>query len=431
MPASPVPAELPRRQPRDAAVGIEIRAVTDGELGAWVQVLDASFLLPVPDGAVAYFRQLYAPGRMLGAFRAGQCVGTLRSLDLEVTVPGGAAVPAEGITNVGVIPSQRRRGLLTRMMRGSLDAAVARGRSLAALIASEYRIYGRFGFGPATSTAGYDIDVRRAGEIRVPAAGTGHVDMLRLEEVGAYGPGLYERYRRTQTGALRRDQIAWRQRTGELRNPYREWAQPMAALYREADGTPAGLALYHVDDTWDGGDPDYTLYVDDLFAMRPAATAVLWRHLLSTEWVTRVRAANVAPDDTLPLLADNPRACMRRVGTGSDHLWLRILDVVGALHARTYDAPGRVILEIADHLGYAAGRYELAAGTDGGGAVTATSEPADLVLDISTLATAYLGDQTMHHLAAAGLVTERRAGALSLADRMLRTASRPWCSDGF
>src|SRR5215472_642575 len=162
---------------------MHIRTITDGELGDWVVALDASFLMATPDGAVAFFKEIASPGRSLGAFSAQRCVGTLRSLDLEITVPGGAVVPAEGITSVGVVPDHRRRGLLSRMMRTSLDNAVARGRGLAALIASEYRIYGRFGFGPATSAAEYEIDVRRAGGIRVPGAETAHVKPASLDEV--------------------------------------------------------------------------------------------------------------------------------------------------------------------------------------------------------------------------------------------------------
>ena len=89
--------------------GIQIRAITDGELGDWLRALDASFLMATPDGAVPFFREIASPGRSLGAFSAQRCVGTLRGLDLEITVPGGAAVPAAGITNDGVVPEQRRR----------------------------------------------------------------------------------------------------------------------------------------------------------------------------------------------------------------------------------------------------------------------------------------------------------------------------------
>jgi predicted acetyltransferase len=433
---------------------IEIRAITEDDLGDWVQVLDASFLLPLPAGALAFRREFFAPGRSLGAFDAGRCVGTLRSLDLEVTAPGGATVPAEGITAVGVLGSHRRRGLLSRMMRVALDDAVARGLGLAALIAAEYRIYGRFGYGPATSAAGYDIDVRRAGGIRAPGTGsvpatgsvpgtgslpgsgtgTGSFESLSMDGVREHGPALHERFRRTQVGAIPRSPTGWRMRTGDLRSPYWEWIEPAAVLYRDAAGNPAGMALYRSDDKWRDGDPDVGLTVSDLFAVDPGACAALWRHLLTMDWVTRVTAANVGPDDPLPLLLDNPRACVSGTSTGRDHLWLRVLDVPRALEARTYGAPGRLVLDVTDSLGYAAGRFALEAGPDWRGSVTLVTppaEPADLSLDVSVLGTLYLGDQRVARLAAAGLVAEQRGGAVARADRMLRTAARPWCPDGF
>jgi predicted acetyltransferase len=194
------------------------------------------------------------------------------------------------------------------------------------------------------------------------------------------------------------------------------------------------MALFHVEDKWQDGDPDFALTVRDLLTVHPAAAAALWRHLLNMEWVRRITAVNIAPDDPLPLLLDNPRACVSRTSTGRDHLWLRVLDVPRALEARTYGAPGRLVLDVTDSLGYATGRFALEAGPDGRGSVTPVTppaEPADLSLDVSVLGTLYLGDQRVARLAAAGLVAEQRGGAVARADRMLRTAARPWCPDGF
>jgi len=69
---------------------------------------------------------------------------------------------------------------------------------------------------------------------------------------------------------------------------------------------------------------------------------------------------------------ENPRACVPRPGSGRDHLWLRILDVARALQARGYDAPGRLVIEVTDRLGYTPGRFALRAAPDGTGTVTAT-----------------------------------------------------------
>ncbi len=72
-------------------------------------------------------------------------------------------MPADAVTNVTVSPTHRRRGLLTRMMAQDLAGAKERGDVVATLIAAEYPIYGRYGFGPATWATEWTIDVPRAG----------------------------------------------------------------------------------------------------------------------------------------------------------------------------------------------------------------------------------------------------------------------------
>ncbi len=414
-----------------AAREIVIKAITRDELGEWVRAMEAGFLLAAPDGVIAYRTAFFTPGRSIGAFAGDTCVATLRSFDMEVTAPGGTAVSAEGITNVAVVPARRRQGLLTTLMRRALDEAVVRGHSLAALIASEYRIYGRFGFGPATTMAAYDIDVRRAGDVRVVDGAEGTFEALTLEEFRRQGPELHERFRRIQPGAISRSEQAWLVRTDELRHPHWDRRERWAVLYRDAQGRAAGMALFRIADRWSAGDPDYEMTVDDIFATDPAAEAALWRHLVGTEWVNRVTVIGVAPDDPLPLLLDNPRACVPRPPTGGDHLWLRILDVSRALGVRSYAVSDRVVLEVIDPAGYTPGRFALEPGTDGSASVSRVDDAPDLALDVSALAMIYLGNQTFERLAAAGLVTERAVGGIVRADRIFRTPARPWCPDGF
>jgi predicted acetyltransferase len=150
--------------------------------------------------------------------------------------------------------------------------------------------------------------------MRVQGSDDSSVESLSLDEIRRYGPELHERFRRIQVGAIPRDQVAWRLRTGELRNPYREWTEPAAVLCRGADGTPAGMTVYHVDDRWQDGDPDFALTVQDMFAVHPAATGALWRHLPGMEWVRRIVTASIGPDDPLPLRLGNPRACVPQPG---------------------------------------------------------------------------------------------------------------------
>src|SRR5690606_41364238 len=78
-----------------------------------------------------------------------------------LTVPGGE-VTASAVSSVGVLPTHRRQGHLTRLMRHHLDDAVERGEPVAVLIAAEYPIYGRYGYGPATEATTLRVDTRAA-----------------------------------------------------------------------------------------------------------------------------------------------------------------------------------------------------------------------------------------------------------------------------
>ena len=64
-----------------------------------------------------------------------------------MTTPGG--LKTGGLTVVGVLPTHRRNGILTKMMRKHLENVCADGQAISALWASEAPIYGRYGYGLA------------------------------------------------------------------------------------------------------------------------------------------------------------------------------------------------------------------------------------------------------------------------------------------
>ncbi len=413
---------------------IQIRVVQEDELADWGRALRSGFMMAKGDGGLEVVQAFFEPGRTLGAYDQGRCVGTFRSTPRELTVPGGATLVADAITNVTVAGTHRRRGLLTRMMAQDLAAAAERGESLAILIAAEYRIYGRYGFGPSTPHMGYRIDKLRAGDVRVPAeADGGSFELLTMEELRKYGPELHDRRRLTQPGAINRSAAGWRMRTGELQNPGEPWKEPLAVLYRDPTGRPAGYLTYTVKDEWPNMVTKCELKVNEHVAVDRAAAAALWRYALNVDWIDRVEVSNIAPDDPLPLLLDDPRACVDNGDSSDDFMWLRVLDGPEAFGARTYAAPGRVVLQVTDQYGYVDGRWVLEAAADGTGRLTraADTDPADLALDVRELGTLYLGSVSATRLHAAGLVRELSPGAAARADALLRTDFRPWCPDGF
>ncbi|HEY8978013.1 MAG TPA: GNAT family N-acetyltransferase [Streptomyces sp.] len=412
---------------------IDIRLIREDERLAWLRALKTGFLQvsTVSEEHVAGRRVADAGARVYGAFEGQRVVGTYRSFPQELTVPGGGVVPVNAISNVAVLPTHRRRGVLTRVMREDLAAAKERGDVAATLIAAEYPIYGRYGFGPATSVAEWSIDATRTGldpRWAAPECG-GRVEVVEPEDVRKIGPELHERVRRGQPGAVSRTQVWWDVSTGALRVYEGERPMPAFVAYRSPAGEIEGLAAYSVDEAMSaGGQAASTLTVKWLIGTSPAAQRALWHFLCSIDWVVTVETGQRGPDDLLPRLLPDPRAA--RVKTLSDWLWVRLLDVGRALEARTYDAEGELVLEVDDASGPAGGRFLLEASPKGASCTPSTRE-ADLALDVSDLASLWLGDESVARLAALGRVREVRAGAVREADALLRTSGRPWCPDMF
>ncbi|MFJ8012538.1 GNAT family N-acetyltransferase [Streptomyces sp. NPDC096339] len=411
----------------------DVRPIAESELPEWLRTVNTGFLTTarVTDSDVAQRAKHNDFTRTVGAFdsETGRCVAAFRSFAQELTVPGGAFVPSSAVSNVGVLPTHRRQGLLSRMMADELAAAKARGDVLSTLIAAEYPIYGRYGYGPAASVSEWEIDVPRTGldpRLAAPVDG-GRIDLVDAAEVRRVGPELHERLRARTHGAVNRNERWWNLATGLEEMSYRPYKEQFFAVYRTAAGEVAGLAAYGADDHWtDAKVPQNTVRVKDLIAVTPQAERALWQFLCSIDWVTRVRTGYRAPDDLVPQMLPDPRSA--RIVTAADFLWVRLLDVVRALGARTYAVPGTLVLEVADAAGLSDGRYRLDAGT---GACERTERPAELSLDVSALGSLYLGDESAVRLAALGRVSELRPGAVELADAVFRTARRPWCPDVF
>jgi predicted acetyltransferase len=415
-------------------MSLETRKITDAGFPEWQRAVAVGFLRPslrLSDEAVEARRAQFRESRMTGAYDDGRCVATYRSFDQRLTVVGGATVAADAISQVTVTTTHRRRGLLGRLITADLAEARERGDTVATLIAAEYPIYGRYGFGPATRTTEWTLDLLRSGLDRrsaVPDDG-GRIDFVDGEEVRKLGPALHSALAARRAGVVSRDEVWWETATGSAPHPIFPWTEPFYALYRSPSGEPEGLAVYEADDTWgDGKQPQNTATVRDLLALTPAAARALWHHVCSVDWVTSVKSGRRAPDDLLPDLLPDPRAAL--VTTAADYLWVRMLDTAAALEARTYDTAATLVLEVHDGLGLASGRYRLETGPSGASCAPTTAS-ADLALDVRELGRLYLGDESALRLAALGAVEELRPGAAALAERVFRTPERPWCPDIF
>ncbi|MFJ4965865.1 Enhanced intracellular survival protein [Streptomyces sp. ADI96-02] len=417
-------------------MSLDFRTVTASDHPDWLRAVGNGFLRAARMSEEEAERLLAHRdlSRVRGVFDGDRCVATFRSFAQELTVVGGGTVPTGAITGVTVSPTHRRRGLLSRMMAADLAAAKERGEVLATLIAAEYPIYGRFGFGPATWTTEWEVDVLRAGldprwSGPTEAEGGGRIDLVDGAEVRKTGPELHARLAAGRPGVISRDERWWELATGVDVPAHENWTEPFHAVYRTPDGRVDGLVRYAADDTWsDAKQPRNTATVRDLLAATPEAERALWRFVCSVDWITKVRTGYRAPDDLLPLLLPDPRAA--RTVTHADWLWTRVLDVRRALEARSYGIEGSIVLDVRDAAGLTGGRFLLDASASGASCAP-TTRTADLTLGVAELSTLYLGDESVERLVALGRAEEGRPDAARLADALFRTGRRPWCPDVF
>jgi predicted acetyltransferase len=406
----------------NGAMDIAIRPMTLQDSDEFTTVMSVAFGETFTAEQVADHDRWFEYERSIGAFDGDRLVGTGGAYSMDLTLPGLTTIPIGGLTAIAVLPTHRRRGILRSMIAYHFADCEARGELVSGLGASESVIYSRFGYGLATSFAEYEIDPRRAQFLR-PPAGRGHLRLLQPDETAKIVPALYDRYRRGQPGELSRPQAWW---DAYARDP--EWSRDGASrhfdvVYESEPGRVDGWLGYRVENRWPSGLAANIVKVHMLVGLTPEAEAALWRYLFDLDLAGTIRLADRPVDEPVRWRLADPRR-LRATEVG-DQLWLRLLDLRGALEARRYAVEGELVLEVTDALRPRnQGRFRLRGGPDGAACEPTRADP-DLGLDITDLGAAYLGGAKLAALARAERVAELTPGAVLRADRMFASSPPP------
>ncbi|MEO6714382.1 MAG: GNAT family N-acetyltransferase [Mycobacteriales bacterium] len=409
---------------KDPAAGIDLRSPTADEMFSVLAVIERAFGEDVQPAYAERELALMPPGRALAAFDGTDAVAGGGMYEFEMTVPGGPT-PVAGVTWVGVLPTHRRRGILSAMMRRQLsDLHEQQREPVAALWASEPEIYRRFGYGNASKRLNLKV---QSGLPFVPGAPAGSPGrMIGVEQARETLAQIYDRARLARPGFVSRSTARWDSILDDSEQSRRGAGSLTCVVLESGDG----YVLYRTKPEQHDGIAAGKVTVRELIAVDGAAHAALWRYLLDMDLISTVEAWNVAMDDPLPHLVANVR---RLHPSYSDALWVRIVDVVPALAARTYASADSVVIEVIDvECPWNAGRFALdVAGLDSPGVVARTDRSADITLSAVELGAAYLGGTRLRSLAAAGFVDEHTPGAVTRADRLFTGALEPWIPEVF
>ncbi len=408
-------------------MAIEIRTVAEPDLQRWAESVSFANSSEMTDQEWLDVAPIVEPERTLGAYDGEQIVGGGSIFSFDLTVPGGFAVPAAGITWIGIMPTHRRRGALRKLMTSMIEDARRRAEPLAVLWASEGSIYQRYGYGLSTLSSTIDLERDRA-SFAFAAEPSGSVRLISAPEAKEAFPPIYEANRATVPGFFSRSSTWW---DVDILNDFK-WARrgfdrKFFALH-EHDGKPDAYAIYRARQDWANHVPGSELMVLEIMAVDGAALREMWRYILGVDLIKRITTRSGAPDEPLMLLVAEPRRVNLQVRDG---LWLRILDVPAALQRRGYSADDSIVLDIQDdYLPDVGGTFRLTT-SDGRGTVERTSDRGDLALTAADLGAVYLGGFTIDDLARIGRTRELTPGARMRADAMFHSAARAWCPQVF
>ncbi|HEY3811359.1 MAG TPA: GNAT family N-acetyltransferase [Acidimicrobiales bacterium] len=419
-------------------MGLEVRQLRRGEEAAFVASVRVPFLDPVTDDpaerrADERWAAEVEADRAWVAEDHGRFVANGCNYSLDLTLPAAPGqlaplVPFAGVSAVGVHPTHRRRGVLRQLMAHLLEDARSRGEAFAGLLASESVIYGRFGFGHASTCTQLTIDTQRAAfERPAPELDLRLVD---LHEGAKILPELFDRQRRTRAGEPNRNGHFWDVYLED--RPARRHGGSGLFLAVCDDGYVAYRV--HEEDVMQASYP--RVVIEELRGLTPAVEAGLWRFVLDLDLVGQVTALRRPVDESVRWRLADPRQL--QVHHVDDRLYVRILDVPAAFEARGYRREGRLVFDVkplpdGDGTPDAApGRWVLEAGPDGAACRAARpGEDADLRLGVTELGALYLGGFPPSLVAAAGRVDELRPRSLIRADELLAVWPAPLTGTGF
>ena len=408
-----------------------IRPIREDELVAWFGVFRSTFYIwpNDPEAAAAARRPGMELERTIGAFDGEKIVGTFRTFSTGLTLPGGARVDVNAVSGVSVLATHRRQGTLTRLAADDLGRATARGDAASILIAAEWPIYGRYGYGPATWQAVWSLRTRATRFLVDPV---GAVEVIDPKTARQMLPAIYERCAAKQPGEIDRRDTRWDYDMGLSEVPSGPRWQGSVVVHRNDAGELDGYARFHGEERWEDGLPDHVLLLDDLRGETREAEIDLWRHLAQMDLTATIKAELRRPAEPVKWCLSDARAA--RVTGVADFLWLRLLDVTRVLGQRRYDRDGDVVLEVIDDVGEgsgpAAGTYRLTA-SSGAATCERTDAQPDLTIDVRALSAASLGGTRLGDATRSIAYKEHRPGALQEAEAMLLSVEPPWCSTPF
>ena len=401
-----------------------IRSITEEEFPEWELSSAYGFGEHSNEARKIQIRGITELERTFGAFNDGKIVGTASTHSLEITIPG-RVLDLAYVDGVAVLPTHRRKGILTKLTKHQFNDMRDHGEAIAGLTASESSIYERYGYGISSWSENWSIQ-REHSKISDQPKVHGGTRFVEAPEVREIWPRIYNRIRPTRPGLFNYTTEWWNAFASDPEH-WRGGSSEMFHVVYERGNGPEGLVSYSIRSDFPVTSKSAVIVIM-LLGTTSQVERELWRYCFGIDLMASVVARNRPVDDQLPWILSDTRKLDRSI---HDHLWIRLVDASVALSSRTYASHCDVVLNVIDPMcTWNHGRFEIET-SQTGARYKPTKKSPHLSLPISDLAAVYLGGTTFAMLHRAGRIEQHQKGAIRALDKAFATERSPWTLAGF
>ena len=371
--------------------------------------------------------------RLIAAFDTDseRIVGSGGADKYTITVPGGENIKMAGIAYMGTLPTHKRRGIFSSMMKTLHQQARDRGDAVAGLWASQSLLYSRFGYGLATMREDWVIDTHNTSLSTDSPKGIS-VRLVDKNKALSEIPEIYEIFRKCQNGATDRTQGYWNYLLYEDEQTKFNKSGRSGFFFAIAykNNKPSGYAIYNFNK--ESGvaheDDEGSLIVEEIISIDRESNNALWHYIFGVELVEEISFNRRGTNDPLYYMLKNPRKLKRNI---IDGLWARIIDPIKMLESRTYQESEKITINISgQNQDDIEGTYTIE--TDGKNTeVKKTNNNPDISMRPSELSSIYFGSVRPSEFYQAGLFDIKNHDILRKINKMFSVEQSPWCNTDF
>ncbi|WP_051506925.1 GNAT family N-acetyltransferase [Saccharibacillus sacchari] len=393
---------------------MEIRRLTDQDFDAGIALAEYAFLYTLNEQQKEERRKRFGDEAVWGVFEGPDLCAKLALIPLEVYVHG-KKIKMGGIGGVATWPEKRRQGMVSQLLRRSLEEMKKEDQLLSYLHPFSVAFYRKYGWELFTDNKNYAIPVEKLpARKNVPGRVVREVrDIDTLKSV-------YDRAVIRYNGPVVRSREWWEQR---VMNgiPY------TAVYYNEAD-EPEAYVLYAIEDRkW---------ITEEIFWINETARQGLWDFIINHDSKLKELQMKLPVDDPLSLLLPDPMVKQEI----EPFFMARIVDVVKFVDAYSFaESAGdhRFILHIEDrHAPWNEGDWEWKVSQSGAGKLekfdyteASSADAANIRVPIGILTAMLLGYRRPSELQRIGLLETSEETARLL--DMLIPVRTPYMADYF